>query len=55
MLCVDTPCVVCTDTPCVVCADMPCVVCCRDIKMENIMLDEKRKHVKLVGESLTVI
>ena len=25
-------------------------ICCRDLKMENIMLDRKMKQVKIVGE-----
>ena len=23
---------------------------CRDLKMENVMLDEKRKNIKIIGE-----
>ena len=26
------------------------LLCCRDLKMENIMLNEKQKSIKLIGE-----
>ena len=30
-----------------------CLPVCRDLKMENIMLDESLRNIKLIGETLT--
>ena len=30
-----------------------CFPLCRDLKMENIMLDEKKKNIKIVGKYLS--